>query len=254
VAGVSSSRPRELGLPSGGLAPEPEDGPQPPQGIFRSRGRGGWGLVLETPGAGLAGIWTSLYPDPMDYWKRAHRRRNYDDPGHAHELTFTCYRRFRFLEAERTCDWLARAIDGARGRLAFDLWAYVFMPEHAHLLLRPRSPDVGIAAILKSIKQPVGQRGVAFLKAHAPHWLPRISRVRAGRTERLFWQSGGGYDRNLVEPRTLAAVIDYLHRNPVRRGLVSRAEDWRWSSAGWFAGAESNPLRPDRIPPEWSVG
>ena len=244
----------------------------------------------------------------MDYWKRAHRRRPFDEPGHAHELTFTCFRRFRFLDAERTCTWLAQAIERARVRLDFDLWAYVFMPEHAHLIVWPRRPKSRIAPILKAIKQPVGQRGVAYLEANAPRWLPRITRVRGGRTERLFWQSGGGYDRNLIVPRTLAATIDYpglftnslaerrklfavgclsltlpkqrpsltstepetlklvpiprtsvvnnpgyVHQNPVRRGLVPRAEEWRWSSAGWFEGRGRNPLQPDRIPPEWSM-
>jgi putative transposase len=31
-------------------------------------------------------------------------------------------------------------------------------------------------------------------------------------------------------------MIDYIHANPVRRGLVTRAEDWEWSSARWYAG------------------
>jgi putative transposase len=92
------------------------------------------------------------------------------------------------------------------------------------------------------------------VEAHAPRWLSGITRVRCGRTERLFWQSGGGYDRNLVEPRTLAAAIGYVHQNPVRRGLVSRAVDGRWSSAGWFEGTGRNPLRPDRLPPERTTG
>ena len=38
----------------------------------------------------------------------------------------------------------------------------------------------------------------------------------------LFWQSGGGFDRNVNEPRALMAMIDYIHLNPVRRGLVAR--------------------------------
>jgi hypothetical protein len=35
---------------------------------------------------------------------------------------------------------------------------------------------------------------------------------------------------------------EYLHANPVRRGLVALAEDWEWSSARWYAG-----MRPVRI-------
>ena len=43
----------------------------------------------------------------------------------------------------------------------------------------------------------------------------------------------------------MLAMIEYIHANPVRRGLVSKAEDWKWSSAGWKAG--KNPLQPDTI-------
>jgi hypothetical protein len=48
---------------------------------------------------------------------------------------------------------------------------------------------------------------------------------------RSFWQRGGGYDRNLTEPRTIWAEIASIHANPVRRGLCESATDWPWSSA-----------------------
>ena len=58
-----------------------------------------------------------------------------------------------------------------------------------------------------------------------------ITRRRRGSRERVYWQCGGGYDWNIEEPGTLRTIIDYVHLNPVRRGLVARATDWRWSSA-----------------------
>jgi putative transposase len=188
----------------------------------------------------------------MDHRYRLHRRRSYNEPGHVHELTFTCYRRFRFLGAERTCLWLAEAINEARLTWGFALWAYVFMPEHVHLIVYPLRPAYRVSEILKAIKEPVGVQAVGHLRYHAPRWLPKITRVRGGRTERCFWESGGGYDRNITDARTLMAAIDYIHQNPTRRGLAERPEDWYWSSARWFAGTAENPLRPDRVPPEWS--
>lgn len=182
---------------------------------------------------------------------RSNRRRSYNDPRHAHELTFTCYHRFRFLSSDRTCGWLAEAIEEARVRLDFALWAFVFMPEHVHLIIWPRQPDYAVSNILKAIKSPVGKRAIAYIEACAPRWLPRITRHRGKRVERLFWQSGGGYDRNIDEPKTLMAMIEYVHNNPVRRGLVDRAADWRWSSAGWYEGTNVCELIPDRLPPEW---
>ena len=62
---------------------------------------------------------------------------------------------------------------------------------------------------------------------------------------------GGGFDRNIFEPTTLMAMMEYLHLNPVRQGLVERASDWRWSSAGWYGGADHCGLVPDPIPSEW---
>jgi putative transposase len=187
----------------------------------------------------------------MDHRLRTGRRRSFNEPGHAHELTFTCYRRFRFLASERTCHWLAEAIAIARTELDFALWAFVFMPEHVHLIVWPRRPVYEVSDILSAIKEPVGRKAVKYLKVSAPDWLPRITRLRGGRTERLFWQSGGGFDRNVVEPVTLMSMIEYLHNNPVRRGLAARDSDWRWSSAAWYAGVENCGLIPDPIPPEW---
>ena len=177
--------------------------------------------------------------------KRRHRV-NINEPYHAHSLTFTCYHRFPFLKAERTCVWLAEAINQARRDLDFSLWAYVFMPEHVHMIVWPRQVKYNISDIRKAIKAPVASQAIQYLEEHAPKWIPRITRQRGSKTERLFWQSGGGYDRNVDSGRTLLSMIEYDHANPVRRGLAVRPEDWKWSSAAWFLLRKEIPLKVDR--------
>ena len=181
----------------------------------------------------------------MDWRLRSMRRPAVNEPGHAHELTFSCFHRFAFLQAECTCQWLADALNEARVSLDFALWAYVFMPEHVHLMIYPRKKVFDIRTIRHAIKEPVGRKAIKHLRDHAPQWLPRITVRRGNRLERRFWQAGGGYDRNVWEPAAILAMIEYIHNNPVRRGLVARAADWKWSSAGWWAG--KNSLRPDPI-------
>ncbi len=144
------------------------------------------------------------------------------------------------------------AIDETRRKLDFAVWAYVFMPEHVHLIVWPRQPEYETSAIRRAIKEPVGRRAVAYLEAEAPHWLAQITVKKGGRERRRFWQQGGGYDRNIVEPATLEHMIDYVHLNPVRRGLVEQAREWTWSSAAWFEGVGDSPLSLDAIPPEWT--
>jgi len=74
----------------------------------------------------------------MDYRHRLHRPKAYNTPGDAHELTFSCYKRYRFLSKDRTYRWLADAIEKARQELNYALWAYVFMPNHVHLIVHSR--------------------------------------------------------------------------------------------------------------------
>jgi putative transposase len=169
-------------------------------------------------------------------------RRRVDEGGHAREPTFSCYRRYKFLDRDRTRLWFLEELESARRRRSFDLWAYVLMPEHVHLLIYPRGPAASAGKIAGQIKESVARRAISYLQSNAPHWLPRITVCEGQRIRRRFWQPGGGYDRNVVEVSTVHRMIDYIHANPVRRGLVAVAEDWEWSSARWYAG-----IRPARI-------
>jgi len=180
----------------------------------------------------------------------SHRhRKTLNIPGHAHALTFSCYRRYPFLTRPRTCQWLADAINQASAELGYKVLAYVMMPEHVHLLVFPNHASYDISAFTRALKQPVSRQAMRYLEKHEPQWLPRLTRTRGKKTERLFWQSGGGYDRNIVEPGTLHATVDYIHENPVRRGLVKQAVDWSWSSARGYAGIHDDDSQHVRIDP-----
>src|SRR6266700_5366021 len=89
------------------------------------------------------------YDCPMPHRKTCKR---YNDPGHAHALTFSCFRRQAFLSKPRSCIWLIDSIDRAREKLRFHVWAYVIMPEHAHLLIWPTEQEYDVSKILKCIK------------------------------------------------------------------------------------------------------
>ena len=120
-------------------------------------------------------------------------RKLSDVPGEAHELTFSCYRRLKMLSRDRTRLWLIEALDAARHKHDFELWAYVIMPEHAHVLLYPRRAEYDTGAIRQLIKQPVGQKAINWLKSNDPAWLNELRKISAdGRVHYLFWQPGGG--------------------------------------------------------------
>lgn len=178
------------------------------------------------------------------------RRRVFNDPGQAHELTFSCQQRLPLLSKDRTRLWFIEALAQARIIWKFELWAYVIMPEHAHILLLPSVPDYDISLILKSIKQSVSRRAINYLGATNPQWLQKLEVTWPdGRVEHRFWQQGGGYDRNIYRPATAWKIVQYIHDNPVRRGLVPLAVDWPWSGARYYAGMDDIVLELDGCPP-----
>jgi putative transposase len=177
------------------------------------------------------------------------RRRRFDEPFSARELTFSCYRKYPFFSKDRARRWFVDALQQTRSDWPVDIWAWVLMPDHVHLIVSPRTGGLEIGRFQGRLKERVARQAVAWLEECAPEWLERITVVEGTRRRRRFWQPGGGYDRNICETHTLLSMIDYLHHNPVRRGPVQRAVDWAWSSARFYAGMESVEIEMDRTLP-----
>jgi len=104
-----------------------------------------------------------------------------------------------------------------RSRYGFVVAGYVLMPEHVHLLVgEPSQSSLSVA--LQVLKQGTSRK----LKA---------------RGAAQFWQRRY-YDFNVWSEEKRVEKLRYMHRNPVKRGLVEKPEDWRWSSFRHYATRE----------------
>ena len=78
--------------------------------------------------------------------------------------------------------------------------------------------------------------------------------INVGRQEGGDLWQGRFFDRALRTVKEYLETVEYIHLNPVRLGLVKRAEEWRWSSAPEYAGISAEEqerrcgLRIDRVP------
>jgi putative transposase len=158
------------------------------------------------------------------------------EPGDLHELTFSCYRRWPLLTSDDRLELLARQIDLANQACRMELVAFVFMPEHVHLLVNPVTSDPQIDKYLAMIKQPVSRCVRKLLKAERNQLLLDQLTVheRPGKLAFRFWQEGPGFDRNLFTQPAILGSLNYIHENPVKRGLCAKAVDWKWSSARYY--------------------
>jgi putative transposase len=124
-------------------------------------------------------------------------------------VTFSCYYRAPRLGTAHARDVFEATFDDKRKWYGFYVAGYVVMPEHVHLLLtEPERSKLSVA--LQMLKQNVARQ--LRDSEGGPFWLPRY------------------YDFNVWSYAKQTEKLRYIHRNPVRRGLVRSPEEWEWSS------------------------
>jgi putative transposase len=138
------------------------------------------------------------------------RLRRYQQTGQLHYVTFTCYHRKKHLRSPSSRDVFEHTLERVRRWYGFYIVGYVVMPEHVHLLVS--EPErAGLALALRMLKQ-ITSRKLHECAGDQPFWQKRY------------------YDFNVFSARKRVEKLRYIHRNPVRRGLVEKPEDWKWSS------------------------
>lgn len=151
--------------------------------------------------------------------------------GHLHFITCSCHRRIPFFAPEHRRDIFLKILREVRDRYDFALWGYVVMREHIHLLIS--EPNVGTpSTVMQVLKQGVSR----LLRSGRKH--ASLSQLRLWDDESLlqyphFWQRRF-YDFNVWSTRKKNEKLNYMHFNPVRRGLVERPKEWRWSSYRFY--------------------
>jgi putative transposase len=114
--------------------------------------------------------------------------KHYHQPGDLHEPTFSCYRQIKLLTNDAWRGFLSRAIDDAGEKFRMPLVAFVFMPEHVHLLVFPLEEKPAIDLYLAAVKRPVSA-SVKFDLAQAGSPLPGCSTFRKRSRIRRCWRS-----------------------------------------------------------------
>lgn len=154
----------------------------------------------------------------------------FQQTGDFHFVTFSCVGRAPLLKTPESREVTLEILERTRKRWDWKIVAYVVMPEHVHVLTdEPESFD--LANVMQVWKQETSRRLKS--KGAKRFWLPRY------------------YDLNIHGHEKKVAKINYIHMNPVKRGLVKNPEDWKWSSYRDYAFGEKGPVLVDT---EWTKG
>jgi putative transposase len=153
-------------------------------------------------------------------------RKIFDIGGHAHFVTFSCYKRRRVLDDHRAKGIVIHFLADQLRRAEGACLGFVIMPDHVHGLVHFKE-----AAMLSQFMQQWKRRSSIRLKEWMKEHL--ASYAAAIDLSEPVWQPRY-YDFNVFSPEKANEKLDYMHNNPVKAGLVARAQDWRYGSAGWY--------------------
>jgi putative transposase len=157
----------------------------------------------------------------------------YYGAGYLHFITTSCYQRTPLLAKPQHRDLLLEILESVRRRYRFVVVGYVVMPEHVHLLLS--EPERGNPSkVMQAVKQGFARRILRKLRDDDSR---QGSLWNAALDSGHIWQARF-YDFVVFTGKKRVEKLRYMHRNPVKRGLVLEPQQWAWSSYRHYADGE----------------
>jgi putative transposase len=161
--------------------------------------------------------------------------KRYYGSGDLHYITSSCYHRRPFLGSARRRDLLLTVLEQVRRKYGFVVLGYVIMPEHFHLLISEPERDTP-SVVIQALKLGFARRVLSEAERS------QVSKTAKRGARNHIWQRRF-YDFNVWTEHKRIEKLRYMHRNRVKRGLVSEPGQWRWSSFRSYAYGEAGLVR-----------
>lgn len=149
----------------------------------------------------------------MVYWFYMSRPPRIDIGTHLYHVINRANARMTIFKKEKDYHAFENVLTEAVERINMRLLAYCIMPNHWHMVLRPRK-DGDLALFMQWLTVAHTQRW------HAAHRTVGTGHLYQGRYKSFLVQKEDYFHK----------VCIYVEQNPLRAKLVKRAEDWKWSS------------------------
>jgi len=152
--------------------------------------------------------------------------------GHLHFITFSTFGRRQILGAPRSRQIVISVLGNLANRDQVRVSGFVIMPDHVHAIFWFRD-DRDLPQAVQVWKSTSAHYLKLFFMETNPDFISYLMVKRGGR-DVVTCRQRRYYDFNIRTPAKLKEKLEYMHYNPVKKGLCSRPEDWRWSSALWY--------------------
>ncbi|MBW3590210.1 MAG: transposase [Actinobacteria bacterium] len=141
-------------------------------------------------------------------------------------LNWTTRGREPFFSCEERALACLNALEKERRRIRLDVYGFVLMPDHFHIVIPP-------------FRWPVGSV-VQWLKLASAYWLRAEGLIPNSPWARGYW------DRAIWDENQLRNALTYIHANPVKAELAESIDDYRFSSHGFYEDGRDTILKVTR--------
>lgn len=165
------------------------------------------------------------------------RRRRNVIAGHPYHVSNRGVERRRLFFKDAQYNAFLGLLERGKERFAVDVWGLCLMPNHFHLVARATERNA-LSSFLHWVQGIYSRDLRAWTK----------TRGYGHVFQQRFWSGP------IEDERHLLAILRYVEANPVAEKLVTRAEDWPWTSLALrrsFRFQVLDPL-PIRLPDDWS--
>lgn len=148
-------------------------------------------------------------------------------------ITSTIVNWIPLFREDKYCNILLDAVKYNQVRKDLKIFAYVIMPDHFHMIAQ----SVQLSCIMRSIKSYSAKRIIEELKNDRKSNLLKkfiINKLHyKTKTMHQIWQQGF-HPQIISNDKIFGQKIDYIHMNPVEKGLVDSPEKWKYSSYSYY--------------------
>ncbi|XWN37926.1 MAG: transposase [Balneola sp.] len=165
------------------------------------------------------------------------------DESYPYFITSSILKGYELFIDERICELVIEGIDFLISQRDVVVYAYVIMPNHIHLIVEGKD----LANYIAHFKSYSSRRIIDYLKLNerAEELYFFRSNKLTFKKDRVYqvWQEGY-HPKEISSHKIMNQKIGYIHYNPVKAGLVSNCEEWKYSSYGLYNGGFSKlPLK-----------
>ena len=153
----------------------------------------------------------------------------------AYFVTFTVVEWLPVFINESACKIVTESLNFCIANKFLRVNAYVIMPSHMHAILFDSNFEIArLRHTLDDFRKFTGRQLADYCDKNLPSAFGETLRKNAGKDRgRRFWQPTK-HPEGIFSERFYVQKVNYIHLNPVRKGLVRFPEDWRFSSASYW--------------------